>query len=964
MLHQQYTASTNGAANASPNGHMNDESFTILQFANGKSGTRRLFSVGTLPQVDGHSEAFTSLYRYNDSLREHQQRSKNGTSIEGYSGPCAADFAGFDFDGKDDPTLALVHARTLVTRATTLGVSRESIRCYFSGEKGIHVEIPFASPIIGYDTPKIVENICVSLAGDPNGEKGILSTVDAGIYSLTHIWRIPNTRHASSQRYKLPLTVGELFELEIPDMRDMAAQPRHVDYPFGESAEWFDALLDLVALHGTPMPVAILAEGFRSAKLFNDGVSFHRAALYLGGWLAKAKWELDHVLTFVDMVCLLAGDTAEPADRRRAIEDTFRKLEAGADPKTIGGYERLCDEIGVAPVAAAAAKLNLRDDAAVLEARREIDAVLSSGDSSKLNDLIPHLARLSESECEDRVDAIFARFNSRVQGTRGRFMARIKAKRKEYGRIAPITGRPAIFPGGRHVREVGDEVLTILSRGNDPMYLFTRGSQIVRRTTGDDGRAKIAPLNRDGLVHQLFKAIDWYSPGDNGKPTPSGPNDGILSYILGAEAWPFPALDAITETPFLAPDGRIITAAGYEPITRTYYQPASTKPFPSLPGSPNGEDAREAVEWLRWRFGQFPFVSEASWANTLAMLLTPLIRPFIGTYNDWGRWESALAPMFAVDKPEKGTGATLLTDIASIIATGSAALAHRPGDDAELEKRLFSALREGRTFLAFDNADGEWESQYLASFLTAANPQNRPLVTNKIESYPNRLTLIMNGNGIILGPSLVRRVALIQMDAKHHAPDRRRGPGDGDTWNIPDLETYTRRHRIEIIAKLLTLPLAWITAGQPQHPMEAFASFQQWGDTMNSILTFAGVTDFMANRDDIAEEVSEAKDSTSVFLEALHKLLEGKPFTVKELIEKHLPGLSLTAMQSLSTDGLLPEDIEEIWSDPHTPQTMMPRKLGKRFQAMQRKTYPGGWSLRKHKESESMHGAKWIIKKW
>jgi putative DNA primase/helicase len=62
-------------------------------------------------------------------------------------------------------------------------------------------------------------------------------------------------------------------------------------------------------------------------------------------------------------------------------------------------------------------------------------------------------------------------------------------------------------------------------------------------------------------------------------------------------------------------------------------------------------------------FGEFPFVGDAERAHVLALVLLPFVRPMI----------SGPTPLHMVEKPAPGTGAGLMIDAISIIATGTSA---------------------------------------------------------------------------------------------------------------------------------------------------------------------------------------------------------------------------------------------------------------------------------------------------
>src|SRR5215218_5439768 len=102
----------------------------------------------------GAVDCFRSVCRFTAELAQHadQQRTATGRrSVAGYAGPALADFLPFDFDAGDDPTRAMADASCLIERLNGYGVPRDAIRIYFSGSKGIHLEVP--AELFGGFTP-------------------------------------------------------------------------------------------------------------------------------------------------------------------------------------------------------------------------------------------------------------------------------------------------------------------------------------------------------------------------------------------------------------------------------------------------------------------------------------------------------------------------------------------------------------------------------------------------------------------------------------------------------------------------------------------------------------------------------------------------------------------------------------------------------------------------------------------
>src|SRR5436190_1623788 len=82
-----------------------------------------------------------------------------------------------------------------------------------------------------------------------------------------------------------------------------------------------------------------------------------------------------------------------------------------------------------------------------------------------------------------------------------------------------------------------------------------------------------------------------------------------------------------SEVPVLRPDGSVFARPGYDLATRLVYRPPAGLLVPDIPDDPTDAERADALEALLDVIRDFPFVDAASRANTLALLLTPLLRP-------------------------------------------------------------------------------------------------------------------------------------------------------------------------------------------------------------------------------------------------------------------------------------------------------------------------------------------------
>ncbi len=104
-----------------------------------------------------------------------------------------------------------------------LGIPFEFISIHFSGNKGFHIEIDHE--IFGVEPtenlPKIYRSIAEKLPC-------LNQTIDFKVYERRRLWRLENSQHEKSGLYKIPLTYGELSQLSVEEIKQLAKQPREI----------------------------------------------------------------------------------------------------------------------------------------------------------------------------------------------------------------------------------------------------------------------------------------------------------------------------------------------------------------------------------------------------------------------------------------------------------------------------------------------------------------------------------------------------------------------------------------------------------------------------------------------------------------------------------------------------------------------------------------------------------------
>lgn len=170
---------------------------------------------------DSITDCFQSWCRYDKSLLKYH-RNKNG-SVAGFDGKCYSDYIPIDIDSTS-LDIALNNVRNILTSlVSNHQVSAKVLNFYFSGKKGFHVEIPIE--LFGNVSPGIQYHYIVKQVINKLGLQG----VDPSMYQPVRLYRINNTIHSKSNKYKIQLSFQELMSLEVNEILKLADNPRSID---------------------------------------------------------------------------------------------------------------------------------------------------------------------------------------------------------------------------------------------------------------------------------------------------------------------------------------------------------------------------------------------------------------------------------------------------------------------------------------------------------------------------------------------------------------------------------------------------------------------------------------------------------------------------------------------------------------------------------------------------------------
>ena len=142
----------------------------------------------------------------------------------------------FDFDIADDkdelwPALIDQVARGLIPALKRdLSVPSDMLRVWFSGRRGLHIEVPAAHMAVWphHELNRIYNHYARRIKEDDK-----LTFLDLSLYGGKHLFRMGHSIHQKTGLYKYPIAAGELAAIrDLTKMRAWAKQPRPGTLPW------------------------------------------------------------------------------------------------------------------------------------------------------------------------------------------------------------------------------------------------------------------------------------------------------------------------------------------------------------------------------------------------------------------------------------------------------------------------------------------------------------------------------------------------------------------------------------------------------------------------------------------------------------------------------------------------------------------------------------------------------------
>ena len=165
---------------------------------------------------------YRSTYLYDDEALDYV---KTKGTIKDYFGVRWIDKVLIDIDKQDNTDeRTLEKTRALLIELDDEGIANHSVQPYYSGT-GYHLSI--AAEVFNFkphkDLPYIVKETM----------KKLFDGIDISIYMRTGIYRLAHTINLKQNRFKIPLSISEVYNLKAEEIIELSKTPR-LDYKYHE----------------------------------------------------------------------------------------------------------------------------------------------------------------------------------------------------------------------------------------------------------------------------------------------------------------------------------------------------------------------------------------------------------------------------------------------------------------------------------------------------------------------------------------------------------------------------------------------------------------------------------------------------------------------------------------------------------------------------------------------------------
>lgn len=416
----------------------------------------------------------------------------------------------------------------------------------------------------------------------------------------------------------------------------------------------------------------------------------------------------------------------------------------------------------------------------------------------------------------------------------------------------------------------------------EPLHqLFRYGNAKVRIAQSADGTFAPEVLTKDIVQSMAKDHVSVVRIVDSQSCTPVLLPEAIAKLTIHDTSLDLLGLDGFATMPYYTPSLKLVTEVGYNEESKRILRmlPEMVDLFKPERGlvkfKPTMDDVDDALnELFAYVFHDFPFNDgdetngQASRAHFLCMMLQPIVRDLI----------DGSTPMYMIDKPSAGTGASLLVGSGMEISTGrTIGTTAMSSEKEEVRKSISSNLASGKSIIFFDNVNEPLASQDIANLATGKVWEDRMLGSTEMIQIKNNMQVIFAGNNIEVTDEIMRRMLLIKLDYKDDPTEKRE-------FKVDNLETYVSENKVDLFANLLTIVNYWISQGAPKWKGTPLASFEKYCAVMGGILESIEFDGFLGNRHLTSNANSPDKLAWAAFIqEWISKIGLGKYQTIRDI---------------------------------------------------------------------------------
>lgn len=404
--------------------------------------------------------------------------------------------------------------------------------------------------------------------------------------------------------------------------------------------------------------------------------------------------------------------------------------------------------------------------------------------------------------------------------------------------VDPDDPRPNITVTAGRLPDAVDDAERALMAWGEQMYqrdrmlvrVVRRSVPSVRNYKRPAGTLGIMQVELPFLVETLTRVARWWRWDPRGKGQwvrTNAPDKVAGTYMARAGHWHLPELWSVVTAPTLRPDGTIMQKPGYDAEMKAWYDPCGIE-FPVVPETPSMDDAIRSLDKLKKAFSSFPFAEAVDMSVALSLAMCALVRRSLTS-----------APLGAITAPVMGSGKTLLADVISILATGSASpkMTYTEQEE-EFKKTLLAVLMEGDQVVLIDNVQAPLQGDTLCSVLTSETYSQRMLGRTEMVKVQTTALLLANGNQLVIAGDLRTRALLCRIDPKTEHPEEREFQTELREWFL--------YHRPQLVAAALTVMRAYVVSGKKNggdHAIKPFGRFEHWSEMVRAPLVWLGQPD-------------------------------------------------------------------------------------------------------------------------